>query len=396
MKRILLAIFICTTLLRAQQVRGTLSTGVYMGTPFWNRANFSEGNVIDAEDSFYRTVNQLKLQGKFGEHFRVVLNTMRNDGFQSENHLAETKIFRFNVQYRFNRGKVMLGRMAPFQRWIRGSIDGLDIRLKTTAQLSFHVIGGQYIPYGKLYDSERGRRLAYADVRYRLSSSAYKIKVYNDEGVTKAGGDLFGRFGKLRFNANYGYDLTHKKLADGSFNLFYPLSSKWFLTGDYRLFRAQSWMLGKEIKFNGYRIERFLMSSRYGLSANYMLNFTQMVTLTETNEDYLTMLTVAGRFFQLGFNYLGSNQNMQRMGMVLGGQYRFFNRLQVYGGVTPVDYLFLNEEEHQQTIAYYFRMHYQIFKSLSVNANLNYYQKNETLHSNLRGGVRIMYYFGSN
>ena len=69
--------------------------------------------------------------------------------------------------------------------------------------------------------------------------------------------------------------------------------------------------------------------------------------------------------------------------------------LHLSAGLSPVDYLLDENEEHIQSTAVYFRANYKILKSLAANLNFNYYDNNNALNKNVRGGLNITYYFGN-
>jgi hypothetical protein len=365
-----------------------------MGMPFWNSDNTASGAVIDSADSFIRSVNQFYLQGNLSEGFKVVLSALRSDGFQSNNRLSETKIYSLYGQYDFSRGKIQAGRMVPFMRWIHGSVDGAAVDYKANNWLSFKVLAGLQAPYGKIFATDTTQRRLYAHVQMIKGHTRLKLKVYNDEDRTKAGADIYGLWGKLRYTANYGFNFSESRLSDGGLSLFYPLSDRTTVQASYRLFMTRPWILG-HINFESYMIERLWAGVRYRLTQTLALNYNQMVTLTSQNKDYLSMFTVSYGFVQAGVNYLAGSSDMQRLGFVLGAHYRFLKSLSISGGIAPVDYLYRNENEHIQSVAYYLHLRYRFLKQFAANANLNFYQNNDALHSPVRGGVRVIYYFGS-
>ena len=205
MKKFILFLFAFTALSVAAEINGSFSTGFYLGTPYWNSENYADKNVIDAEDLFMRSVNQLRLNGKFGDRFKIRLSALRSDGFQSDNRLSETKIYQVYGQYDFNAGYVKAGRIVPFNRWIWGSVDGLAAAYVVNERMKITVLGGMHTPYGLLYDSDNAIFAAYSDLSVKFGKKySAKVKVYNDEDVTKAGLDFYGNNGKLPYSGNYG------------------------------------------------------------------------------------------------------------------------------------------------------------------------------------------------
>jgi len=392
MKRLILFILCSFTLVYSQTFRGRVSSGIYMGMPFWNNDNTAA--VIDSSDSFIRSVNQFYLQGVFNGGFKVVLSALRSDGFQSDNRLSETKIYSLYGQYDFSRGNIQAGRITPFMRWIHGSVDGAAVRVSVNDWLSLNVLAGLQAPYGMVFTTDTTQRRLYGHVQITFGRTRLKLKVYNDEAQTKAGADIYGLMGKLRYTANYGFDFSASRLSDGGLSLFYPLSKRLTTQISYRLFWTRPWILG-HIYFESYMIERLWAGIHYRVTQNLVFNYNQMVTLTSQNTDYLSMCTLSYGFIQAGVNYLTGSSDIQRLGLVLGAHYRFLKNLTVSGGIAPVDYLYQNQDEHIQSVAYYLHMRYRFLKQFVADANLNFYHNNEVLNSPLRGGIRLIYYFGS-
>jgi hypothetical protein len=236
--------------------------------------------------------------------------------------------------------------------------------------------------------------LGYADLALRHKNLGAKVKFYSDEDVTKAGGDFFGVWKKITFNGNYGFDLTNERIADGGLNLLYPFNNKFSVSVNYRLFRTDDWKI-VYIDFPSKLIERYSLGLRYKLFHSYYLDFRQLLTMTSENNDYLSYLNFSGKYFYIGVNYLSGDSEYERLGLIVGGKYKLFNTLQLSAGIAPVDYLMPGQEDHIQTIAYYFRVNYKLLKRILVSANFNYYQDNKALDSSTRGGIQIRYSFGS-
>jgi len=398
MRKIFLVLFAAITVTFAADISGSLSTGFYMGTPFWNSDNYSAGNVIDSEDAFMRTVNQLRLNGKFGKQFNTRFNALRSDGFQSENHLSETKIYQVYGQYKFSGGVVKVGRFVPFNRWIWGSVDGGAASYAFGKTVKISALAGKHTPYGLLYDSDNSMTVVYSDLALKFGAFGTKLKIYNDDNVTKAGLDFYGRTGCLRYNGNYGFDITNSRLADGGLGLFYMVNRKLNFSGNYRLFRTMPWNLGGT-DFQTYLVERFLAGAAYKLFNNYTLNLRQMVTITSEKKNYLSYFTVNHTYFTLGLSYLTGDSNIKRIGLVAGLKYTLKD-LTVSGGLAPVNYQPRYSNESLTNTAFYFKARYRFLKRFLVNANFNYYQFDDKqepllLQSKFRGGLQLNYFLGA-
>jgi hypothetical protein len=394
MKKLILLILAFSFTTIAADFKGSFSTGIIMGTPYWNKANLEDGGVIDSSDSFLRVVNRLRINGKFAENFTFGMNAIRSDGFQSDNRLSRTKIQQFYAAYKFSSGNIQAGRLMPFNRWIMGSIDGLSVAYKLSDMFSFKALGGMNVRYGKLYDSDDTQTVGYGEIGIHLKKYGGKVKFYNDEDKTKTGLDFHGKINKLRFNTSVGFNMTDEALSDGSLGLFYPVNNKFTVSGHYRMFRLEDWELSNII-FEGYLIDRFSLGFNYKIFDGYTMDFRQMLALTEKRNDYISYFTFSGKYFHVGANYLTGDSNFQRMGFSIGGNYSPMKDLYLSAGVSPVDYLLDEEEDHIQSTAVYFRANYKIIKSLGLRLNFNYYNNNNALNENIRGGLNITYYFGN-
>ncbi len=398
MKKILLLLFATVSAVFAAEITGSLSTGFYTGTPFWNSENYSDGNVIDTEDSFMRTVNQLRLNGKFGNRFSVYVNALRSDGFQSDNHLSETKIYQVYGRYMFTGGNIKLGRFVPFNRWIWGSVDGAATSYSFSKLAKISVLAGKHTPYGLLYDTGNSVTVVYSDLALKFGAYGTKIKLYKDDNITKAGIDFYGRTRHLRYNGNYGFDITNKRLSDGGLGVLYLVNSKLNFSGNYRLFRTMPWKLGGT-DFQTYLVERFLAGASYKFFSKYTLNLRQLLTMTSDKKNYLSYITINHTYFTLGLSYFSGDLELKRIGLVAGLRYKQKN-FAVSGGLAPVSYQPRYSNKSLTNSAYYFKARYQVLKCLTVNANFNYYmfdkkQEPLLLRSKFRGGLQINYFLGA-
>ena len=393
MGKILIFIFLLNITVIGGEIDGSLSTGFYWGTPYWNPDNYSDDNSIPSDDSFMRSVNHLRLNGRFLNNLTFRIHALRSDGFQSENRLSETKIYQVYAQYDFSGAMVRLGRFVPLNRWIRGSIDGGRFNFAISKEIKFSAMGGLYSPYGKIYDSDNTIGLGYADVSVRLKIIGVKAKMFMNEDVTKAGADFFGRYGQLYYSGNYGFDFTNSRIVDGSLNLMFHMNQNLSLSGNYRLIRTDDWSI-RFVDFPSIMIERISLGVKYTLFSNYYLDLRQMATLTSESSGYLTYLNFGGKYFYAGANLLSGDSPYERLGFQLGAKYNFFKSLYINAGFTPVNYELDEEEGSMHTFSYYLRLNYKLLKRITIAANFNFYQDNKALDSNTRGGLQIRYNFG--
>ncbi len=402
MKKILLLLLCVASTALSGNIKGSFSTGVFMGTPFWNSESYqlyglksSDTTTVLRNDTYARSVNQLRLKGDFSDKmFEYNLNILRSDGFQSENHISNTKIYEVYFKFNYSRGFVQAGRLFAFSRWIMGSIDGGAASYALSKNITVNALGGMNVKYGKLYDSDYAQALGYADVAFKMDRFLFKVKGLYTENVSKAGVDFRGKLWNIGISGNYGYDITNSQIADGGLNLIYSPSSKWTLSGNYRLMRTDMWEW-TDFNFKGSLIERVLAGVRYKMFSNYYLDFRQMASMTIKRIEYLSLVNITGKYFNVGFNYLIGESGKKRIGINLGGKYTMNNGLYLAAGVSPVSYQYNDYYESLQTTAYYFRAAYKILKPLQVSLNFNYYQNNKVLVDNMRGGLQLRYNFGS-
>ncbi len=150
-----------------------------------------------------------------------------------------------------------------------------------------------------------------------------------------------------------------------------------------------------DYNFTGSLIERFLLGIRYKIHKQYYLDFRQMASMTIDRMEYLTLVNITAKYFNIGFNYLLGETGKKRIGLNVGGRYTFNNGLYLTAGFSPVSYQYNDFYESLQTTSYYFRAAYQVLNPLQISLNLNYYQNNQNLYSNMRGGLQLRYSFGS-
>jgi len=394
MKKLLLIFVILSCSIYAFDIKGNFSTGVHMGTPYWNSANLEEGKEVDTSSSYMRVINRLQLNGKMTDNLSFGLNAIRSDGFESDNRLSRTRFQRLYVGYDFKSGNFRVGRIMPFNKWLMGSLDGASISYQITDMFKVHVVGGLNARYGELYDNEDNYFIGYGDVSIKTKNIGGKLKFYNNEDRSKTGFEVNGRLNKLRWAANFGYDITNERVADGGLNLSYIVNRDFTVSGNYGLYRSEDWKLIR-IQFDGYLLERFVVGCNYKVFEGYSIDFRQLVSLTSERTNYVSYLTVQGKYFHVGANYLNGDSDYQRMGFTVGGHYSPLQDLELIAGVSPVDHVFHENEEHEFSTSVYFRINYKVLEYLSARANFNYYNNNATLNKSIRGGLNLIYYFGN-
>ena len=402
MKKLLIVLFFMVSTAFSGDIKGSFSSGIFTGTPFWDRESYqlyglksTDTTTVLRDDSYIRSVNQLRLKGSFADKkFEYNLNALRSDGFQSDPHISNTKIYEVYFKYNFNKGYVQAGRLFAFNRWIMGSIDGGAASFALSDMITVNAMGGMNVKYGKLYDSDNAQVLGYGDVAFKMNRFMFKVKGLYTENVSKAGVDFRGSLWNIGISGNYGYDITNSQISDGGLNLIYSPSKKWTLSGNYRLMRTDMWQWA-DFNFTGSLIERVLAGVRYKMISNYYLDIRQMVSMTTQRIEYLTLVNITSKYFNVGANYLIGESGKKRIGINVGGKYTMNNGLYLAAGISPVSYQYNDYYESLQTTAYYFRAAYQIFNHLQISLNFNYYQDNKVLNDNMRGGLQLRYSFGS-
>ncbi|GEM_PF-2846030 len=402
MKKLLIILFCLISNAISGDVKGSFSTAVFMGTPFFDRESYQlyglrsdDTTTVLGDDSYLRSVNQLRLRGSFSDkRFEYNLNALRSDGFNNDPHISNTKIYEVYLKYNFKRGYIQGGRLFAFTRWIMGSIDGGVVSYSISDVVSVNAMGGMSVQYGKLYDNEMADPIGYANVNFRFNRFRFKLKGLYTQDASKAGFDFRTKLWKIGISANYGYDITNSQISDGGINLLYIPSAKWTLSGNYRLMRTDMWKW-TDFDFIGSLIERYLFGVRYKIHNGYYLDLRQMASMTTKKTEYLSLVSISARYFNAGFNYLFSDYGQKRIGINVGGQYTFNNGLYLTAGFSPVSYQYSDYYTSLQTSSYYFRAAYQVLNPLQISLNINYYQNNQVLYSKIRGGLQIRYSFGS-
>jgi len=113
MKTFFILILLVPALIFSAEVGGSFSTGLFMGTPFWNSENAGDLSGISSEELYLRSVNQLRLNGRFAQNFSFRINALRSDGFTTvedtsgfitDVRLDQTKIYEASLRYDFSAG----------------------------------------------------------------------------------------------------------------------------------------------------------------------------------------------------------------------------------------------------------------------------------------------------
>lgn len=388
------------------EIKGSISTGAYIGTPFWSDDNLSGDTRVDSSMRFMRMFNRLNLDGKFDD-FSIHLTGSRSDGFELETqgldhrkfqlygfdtkyHLTDTRIQRAYVQYKFDGGNVKAGRLSTFNRWYFGSVDGGALSYKLADDLTFSGFGGVDVKYGTLYSDNNRRGVGFGELAYRFGKYGANLKAMYSEDAFKSGFDFHGVYSGVRFSANFGYDFTNSKLFDGSLALFGYAGKDFTWSGNITRFTPYSW----SYNFSTY-IDRIQAGVSYRIADGFFANFKQMFSKSENYSNYLSSLSFNWKYLCLGLNYMGGDTETKKFGVSLGGNYSFGKAFRVSAGISSVDYLFSNDyqEIEQSALATYLKMDWNIIGGLWLGANLNHYDNNRILNEKYRGGVSLQYQF---
>ncbi|HQU72015.1 MAG TPA: hypothetical protein PKV71_09165 [Calditrichia bacterium] len=379
MKRLTLLILIWTIVpLFADGIEGQFRTATVFGSGFWSSSEFDNAEEIQFDYPNLRLVNQLRLNGQYGR-MGFYINGLHNAGFATDSTLSEAKIYQAYGQMDFRSGYVKLGRISSLNRWYWGSYDGGAVDYKFNKAMRFSAFGGFGIPYGDWYDADNGVGLAYLDWSYRKAQYGMKLKSMvreekvgeESETLTRAGVDFWGKFNKLRFSGDYGYDFTNTRISDGGLNLSYQLSPKLHLAGNYRLMRSEPWDFPR-LKFS-YLTERFVLGARYDITQRYYLRARQIISMNSDFRNYISYLVVGTRNFYLGGNYMTSDYDVERWGFTLGGKFRPFARLLVEGALSPVKFERFGSPDHIQTLASFLKLHYQLWENVRLGTYWAFY-----------------------
>jgi hypothetical protein len=421
---ILFCLFVFSTELFAGKYDATITSGIFGGTPFWSSDNFSKDYELSGNSDFLRWFNNVNINGSVGD-FSAHISASRSDGFDIRNdvpgdskyqvhlfdtkyHLTDTRIFAAYAQYKFNAGYVKAGRLGTFSRWLFGSVDGGAFSYKITDNLNISGFGGKGVRYGLLYDNDYKNNVAYADVSYKFGKFGAKAKYMYSDSASKAGADVYGVYEGVRFSADFGYDVTNKRLFDGSLAIFGYIGKKLSLSANYSritpfapyanfyVLVSNGFNIHKDNLINPDPIDRIIGSVSYKIFEGYNVSFRQMFTSSKGNLDYLSYLYLNHKYFSVGINYLGGDTGNKRFGVSLGGNYNILDNLRVIAGISSVDYLFaIYDTEHVQSLATYLKCDWGILDNLTMSANINYYHENEMLAKNLRGGFTFQYRINS-
>lgn len=374
MKKLILIILLAAPLLFAGDINGSFRSGAFLGSGLWSQNDFSDKDEIQYDYPNLRFVNQIRLNGRFGQFsFRVnalhslgLANdaTKLNAGLPADTTISTAKIYEAFGQYDFSHGFVKLGRISSFNRWYWGSFDGGAVEYKLTKVYRISLFGGLGVPYGKWYDSDNAKALAYFDLSYRKQTFGLKIKTMYREEATKTGIDFWGRFNNLRLSGDYGYDLTNARIADGGLNLFYQATPQLVLSGNYRLFRSEPWDFPR-LDFS-YLIERFIVTARYTFSNGYYVSAKQVASMNSDYKNYITYLFAGNRYIYAGLNYLSSDYDISRLGISLGGKYEIIKDLWIQGALSPIDYKTYGSTDHIYTLASYLKLRYSFLDHFMV------------------------------
>ncbi len=387
--------------LKAFEFDGSVTSGIFFGTPFWNRSNLSQ-SIVDSGSDFYRLYNKVSIGAGHGD-FSVKVNALRSDNFTVENkglylnkmdiyfankHINETKIYQAYGKYDFDKGEVKLGRVMPFNRWLFASVDGGALEYDITDKISFEGFGGLDVKYGKIYDEKNRDAVAYGEVNYREENYGGKAKFMYANEAARAGLDLFGSYKGIRASGDFGFDFTNSRLFDATLALYGHVTDRFSISGNVTRFTPIGWSYQYYSKF----IDRAHLGLTYKFNKDFALSFRQMATYSSENLDHLSYFSAHYKFLYAGVNYLTGDSDNERFGVSAGARYAPIRDLKLSAGVASVEYLFNPEyEERQQSMSSYLRIYYNIFDFLSVRANVNYYHNNTSLNRKWRGGLTFQY-----
>lgn len=397
----------------------TITSGVFGGTPFWNKENFSEDYAIDPSLKFLRWNNNLSANAYFGD-LSLHFSGSRSDGFDirddvpesnkyqvylfgTKYNFSDTRLYRIYGQYKFGGANIRLGRMPTFSRWLFGSVDGGQLSYDITKNLSVSGFGGKAVKYGLFYDDEYDNTVGYGEIAYNMKGFSAKAKYLYSDTASKAGIDLFGCLYGVKLSANVGYDLTNSSLFDGSFGIYGNIGKKLSLSANISrftpIFIFNNLYFGANLNDslkNPFVTDRILLGASYKLFDNYTLSFRQMLTLRNENMDYLSYLYISHKYFYIGLNYLSGDSKNERLGISVGGNYCPTKGMRLSAGIASVDYMMDSiDEENINSIASYLQFGWDIIDDLTLNTNLNYYHNNKVFDQKIRGGLTLQYRINS-
>ena len=83
MKKFILIILLATPLLFAGDINGSFRSGVFLGSGLWSQSNFGDKDEIQYDYPNLRFVNQIRLNGQFGQ-FSFRLNALHSLGLAND------------------------------------------------------------------------------------------------------------------------------------------------------------------------------------------------------------------------------------------------------------------------------------------------------------------------
>ncbi len=370
--------------------KARVTSGFFSGSQFYNRDNL-EDRLINPNEDAYRWYNRLSVNSSY-DNFSVKFNAIRSDYVKFDGaspyfprkEINETKMYQAYAQYKFDAGKVKLGRVMPFSRWFFSSVDGGMIDYQFSPKLSINAFAGSDVDYGLFLDDNNRKAVGYTEIAYRDSDYGGKVKYLYANEESKLGTDLFYRFSNVRTAANIGYDATNSRLFDAGLGVFAYLTPDFNVSANYLRTIPISW----SYKFYSEYIDRVQLGMSYKLGNNFTLSLKQMLGLADGNTNYLTYLYLTHKYFYVGVNYLSGDMEAERLALTLGGYYSPIDDLMLQAGIASVDHMFDNVYyEEEQTYSSYMKVRYKALDYLNISAYANYYHQNSMFNNKWRGGV---------
>ncbi len=370
--------------------KARITSGLFSGSQFYNRQNL-EDRLINPNEDAYRWYNRVSLNSSYS-NFSVKFNAIRSDYIDFDGvkpyfpirEVNETKMYQAYAQYKFDNGKVKLGRVMPFSRWFFSSVDGGMIDYQFNSKLSFNAFAGNDVDYGFFVDDNDRKTVAYTEVAYRDSDYGGKVKYLYANEESKMGTDLYYRFSKVRTAANIGYDATNSRLFDAGLGLYAYLTPEFNVSANYLRTIPISW----SYKYYSEYIDRVQLGLSYKLGKDFTVSLKQMLGMADGNTNYLTYAYLTYKYFYFGINYLSGDMEAERFALSLGGHYSPMDDLMLQAGIASVDHMFDNiYYEDEQTYSSYMKVRYRALDYLNLSAYANYYHQNTMFNSKWRGGL---------